>query len=264
MTIISTLMKKLWKIIDIIDIRLSTILVLVLATIFGFVKPMLQMFFIALIHEVCHLIVCLILKVKIEKFSILPFGVALHINEVENISSVKQILIYLAGPLSIFINLPWIVLLFNNGYINEINYQFLFRINIVMCVVNLIPIYPLDGYMIVKALLQLFFPYKNSLKISIIISLLFLVVFIGYNFISFQPMITSFLILEQIKHIVNYKNLYRKFLVYKSFLRKQKKYKVIDNYQMYKDCNNYKIENEKILNDVDIATKELKNMLINE
>ncbi len=251
-------MKKLWKTIDLIEIKISTILVLILATIFGYIKPMLQMFLIAFIHECCHLLVCLIFKVKIKKMAILPFGVALHINEVENISSLKQILIYLAGPLSMILNLPWIILLHKNGWINEINYQFLFRINIVMCVVNLIPIYPLDGYMIVKALLQLFFPYKRALNISIIASFIFLTIFIGYNFISFQPMITSFLILEQIKHLFNYKNLYRKFLVFKSMLRKQKKYKVIENYQMYKDCNNYKIEEGKILNDVDIATKELR------
>ena len=36
---------------------------------------------------------------------------------------------------------------------------------------------------------------------------------------------------------------------------------MIDDYQMYKDVNNYKLEDKDILTDYEIATKELKNYL---
>lgn len=162
-----------------------------------------------------------------------------------------------------FVNLIWINLLKNNGILNEINYDFIIRINYVMCIVNLLPIFPLDGYMIIKAIMQLFNPYKKALKISLIVSLIAFGIFLTYNFVSFQPMISIFLLFEQIRHILNYKELYKKFLIYKSLFKKHKRYRIIDDYQMYKDCNNYKFENAHILNDMDIALKELsKNRFI--
>ena len=55
--------------------------------------------------------------------------------------------------------------------------------------------------------------------------------------------------------------LYKNFLIYKSKIKKQKKYKVINDYLLYKDVNNYKIEKDKVLNDADIAAKELKKFI---
>ena len=251
-------MKKLWKVIDFFDVKFITILMVVLFIIFGQIKQLLLLFLIAFIHELCHFFACYILKVEAHKIEILPFGVTLQIADSEKISSVKQIIVYLAGPLSILINYIWISFFYEFELINEINYSFLKRINIVTCIGNLMPIYPLDGYMVLKGFLQLLYPYKKALKTSIIVSLLFLVAFIGYNFISFQPLVTLFLIVEQIKHLKRYKEIYKKFLIYKSKIRKQKKYKIINDYLMDKDSNNYKFEKDKVLNDVDIAIKELK------
>ena len=199
---LNIVMKKLWKVIDFFDVKFITILMVVLFIIFGQIKQLLLLFLIAFIHELCHFFACYILKVEAHKIEILPFGVTLQIADSEKISSVKQIIVYLAGPLSILINYIWISFFYEFELINEINYSFLKRINIVTCIGNLMPIYPLDGYMVLKGFLQLLYPYKKALKTSIIVSLLFLVAFIGYNFISFQPLVTLFLIVEQIKHFV--------------------------------------------------------------
>ena len=42
--------------------------------------------------------------------------------------------------------------------------------------------------------------------------------------------------------------------------KKEKKFKVINDYNMDKDANNYKIESQKVLNDSNIAQIELKNI----
>lgn len=241
-----------------IKIRLATILILVFSIIFGNIKQVLLLFLIAIIHELFHLLACKILKVKVLELNILPFGAYLKVNDVENLSSYKQIIIYIAGPLSIIFNLLWINIFYNLAFLNKINYDFLLQINLAMCLVNLLPIYPLDGYMIIKAILQKFFPYKKALKIANIISLISFIIFIFYNFISLQIMLTIFLLIEQIKNLLQRKNLYQKFLIYKSKLIKHKKFKVIPNYLMFKDVNNYKIEKNKILNDQDIAILELQ------
>ena len=52
--------------------------------------------------------------------------------------------------------------------------------------------------------------------------------------------------------------LYRRFLYIKTSNKKYKRFKVLKNYNMYKEKNNYKIEQEKILDDRMIALKLLK------
>ena len=126
-----------------------------------------------------------------------------------------------------------------------------------MSILNLIPIYPLDGYRILKAFLQLLVPYKKALKISNIVSTISFIFFMFINFISLQILWSMFLLIEQIKNIKNYKKLYKRFLIDKTNKKLLKKYKMIEDYQMYKDVNNYKIENDRILSDFDIATIEL-------
>lgn len=208
-----------------------------------------------------HFFACVHFKLAVKKLVVLPFGACLQVDKMEKVSSIKQIIIYMMGPLSALINLPWIIILFKVGIINEINYEKLMIVNTLMALLNLMPIFPLDGYMILKGILQLFLPYKNSLKISYITSIIFFVVFLFFNIIKFQPMVLFFLLIEQIKHIKDYKKIYKRFLIYKSLNKKEKKYKIIDNYNMYKDYNNYKIENNIILDDLKIATKELKKYL---
>lgn len=256
-------MKKLWEIINKIDIKVSTLVFIILATLLGQLKPVLLLFLIAIIHELFHLLMCLVLKVKINRFTILPFGANLEIEGVEQLSSIKQCLIYIAGPLSVFFNLIWIHLFFKSNFIHLITFNYLLHYNLMMCILNLLPIFPLDGYMIIKSFLQLKYPYKKSLKISIITSIIFFILFIIYNIFSPQLMITIFLFFEQIKHVKRYKELYKEFLIFKTNLKRQKKYKIINNYQMYKDVNNYQFEKDRILNDQEIAYKELKKMLNN-
>ncbi|MCI5745650.1 MAG: site-2 protease family protein [Erysipelotrichaceae bacterium] len=251
-------MKKFVKLIDYIEVNIFTIIILIISFLLGKFKDVFLLFIIAAIHELFHLFACLMVKVKIKKITILPFGLCLLLNESEYIISKKQIIISIFGPLSVLFNILWIIPLFKLNFLSEHTYQFLFRINIMMCVMNLLPIHPLDGYSILNALLQQFFPYKKALKISIVISCVFFIFFVIYNFFSFQLMVTLFLLFEQIKHIIKYKTLYRNFLIYKSQFKKHKKFKIIDDYLMFKDYNNYQIANNKILSDVEIASFELK------
>ena len=97
-------MKKLFKLIDLFDIKLSTIFLLFLSSLVGYIKPFLMYFFIAFIHEFSHLVVCIFYKLNIRKFLIIPFGAKLEVDNIDNVNSSKQIIIYLAGPASYFIN----------------------------------------------------------------------------------------------------------------------------------------------------------------
>lgn len=250
-------MKKLLEIIDIFEVKVTSILLFVISALFGYLKPLLLYFFIAFIHEFSHLLACIILGLKVNKFIIIPFGATLEVDNVNNINSYKQIIVYLAGPASYFINLIWLNCFMKLGIINQINYDYLSNANTIMCILNLLPIYPLDGFVIVKAVLQLFVSFKSVLKVSLIISIICFVGFVIYNIYDFQPMVLFFLFTEQIKNILNYKKNYKNFLIYKTINKKERKYKFINDYDMFKDVNNYKIENKTVLQDADIAHIEL-------
>ena len=69
-------MKKLWEIVDFIDVKFTSVLLLILASLFGQLKLLLLLFLIALIHELFHLLMCLFFKIDLLKLEILPFGVS--------------------------------------------------------------------------------------------------------------------------------------------------------------------------------------------
>lgn len=251
-------MKNILKIIDKIEISFITILILVLSILFGLIKNVFSLYLISFIHEIFHLIACVLLKIKIEKFLVLPFGFSLKVYNIENESSIKQIIVYISGPLSFFINIVWIGILYRYNIITTVNYNYLKVINFVTFSLNLLPIIPLDGFNVLKGIMQILLPYKKSLKVVTIVSLVFFALFILVNIITYQPMFTLFLLIEQIKNIITQKEKYKKFLLTKLVNKKHKNYKLITNYDMFKDFNNYKIEEKKIINDYDIAKKELK------
>lgn len=118
----------------------------------------------ALIHEIAHMIVGIILGDSIEKIYIMPIGVSLsfkiNINDCNRkvlngtYCSLKKILIALAGPISNII----FALIFKKEY------QIIGYINLIIAMFNLLPIYPLDGGRIIKHVLIILFGRRKGLK----------------------------------------------------------------------------------------------------
>lgn len=100
----------------------------------------------AFIHEMAHTIVGLILKLKPKTLEIQPFGVGIIFESFEN-SERNKIIIALAGPITnILIALIFIFI--------KIKVQTtIVNVNILLAMFNLIPIYPIDGGRILKAIL---------------------------------------------------------------------------------------------------------------
>lgn len=100
----------------------------------------------AFIHEMAHTIIGLILKLKPKTLEIQPFGVGIIFESFEN-SERNKIIIALAGPITnILIALIFIFI--------KIKVQTtIVNVNILLAMFNLIPIYPIDGGRILKAIL---------------------------------------------------------------------------------------------------------------
>lgn len=122
-----------------------------------------------LIHEIAHVIVALILKVNVTELILLPFGVCATYSE--NISPRKEIIISFAGPI-----MSLIMAIFSKD-------NLISNVNFIIMILNLIPIYPLDGGRLQKNFLILKYKYKKGIKISQNISDLFLVILFVFSII---------------------------------------------------------------------------------
>lgn len=130
-----------------------------------------------LIHEFGHMIVARFLGVKIERCVIMPYGGEIELEGGYSISPHKQLFISLGGPvatLCCFLIAP---------FLDPLLAKLFIKIQLILLLINLIPIWPLDGGRVVLALILMFSKsarnYELFLTISfILISLVVLLTFI--------------------------------------------------------------------------------------
>ena len=94
-------------------------------------------------HELSHIIFASFFGYKIIRVKLSIAGVCVSFKENNNITLFKKIIIYIAGPLS---NICLAIIFYNVRFVCEIN--------IFLAILNLMPIYPLDGYNILKSILE--------------------------------------------------------------------------------------------------------------
>ena len=147
-------------------INLSFILLIILSLYTGYIDKLLLFLCCLLIHECGHVVFIKMFKQKINKFSISIYGGTLELdnNIYEQLSTMKQTIIYFSG---VIINLLMYLLFKNNEF---------GKYNLILFCFNLIPIYPLDGYNIIRLLTNKTLLYNIS-----IISFLLLIMYAIYS-----------------------------------------------------------------------------------
>ena len=148
-------------------------------------------FLVALLtHEAGHFYVAKKLGYKLNSFYIAPYGVNLNYKE-KVFSHNDEILIAIAGPLvnlslSVVCVAFWWIFPVWYGYL----YQFVFQ-SMILCLMNLLPCYPLDGGRVFASLLSKSMPRGRAIKIVYILNYLFsailIILFIISLFINFNP-----------------------------------------------------------------------------
>ncbi len=149
------------------------------------------------IHEAGHFWVAKRLGYQLSKFSLSPYGVSLSYYQQE-LNHSDEIKIALAGPL---INLFSVIVLLGFWWIYPEIYAFtedFVFVSIMLALFNLLPAYPMDGGRIFTAMASNFMSTKTARKITITINLLlsgvFLCLFIAFLFINFNPTYLLFVV----------------------------------------------------------------------
>lgn len=183
-------------------------LLMFICIITGLFRELINFMIIIIIHELGHITTGILLKQKIEKIILLPFGGITIFRMKLNISVYKEFLIAIMGPIFQIIGYLILNRLINNNYF--------YYYNIIILLFNLIPIYPLDGSKILNCIFNMFLSFKVSFYMTIYLSFLLifvLIVFISLNFFNFFFFIIIFFLgYKVILEYSNYSNIYNKFL----------------------------------------------------
>ena len=107
-----------------------------------------------ILHELSHILIATILKVKVYEIELLPIGINAKYNK--DIFVIKELLISLAGPCA--------SLLFYKFLPNQI----LKNINLMIAITNLIPLKPYDGGRIINSLIAIIIGKEKAKKVSVI------------------------------------------------------------------------------------------------
>ncbi len=143
-------------------------------------------FAMAFIHEMSHILCALCLKVPISRIVIFPFGITARLASAYIKRSEKEFLIAFAGPFSSLI-LFWLCTCVANFLPYSLIY-YCADVNLIICLVNLIPCLPMDGGRMFKSILTsrcgILRSYNFMIRLSRILVVALAIVALGIFFMS--------------------------------------------------------------------------------
>lgn len=129
-------------------------------------------FMMLMIHELGHLFMGYYLKIPLISLRIYPFGIFAEYENLDYLPSKYEMYMAISGPLFQLFNFIILNIFYQYQMIslNQLDYYQL--LNIQMAIFNLLPIYPLDGGRILRAICMHFFPFGKALNITYILSVI--------------------------------------------------------------------------------------------
>lgn len=227
----------------------------------GLIKNIILIYLIVIFHELGHIFIIKRLKYKIIKVEIYPMGGITSIDKKINTKITHEILISLFGI--IFQIILWFIIyiLLKNNFIRESTYILFKNYNKTIMLFNLLPIIPLDGYIFLRSILEIIFPYKKTYYLSLILSIISIILFITYNevFSLNNYLVISFLIYKIITSIKEFKYIYMRFLteryLYELPYEKLKYENKTDINLLKKDTYHYFKNQDKVYSEKKILNK---------
>ena len=211
---------------------------------------------IIIIHELGHFIIARLNNLYPEKIIIYPFGGITKMNNPINTKISKELMVAISGV--IFQNIYYliIIILYKHNLIREYIYLEFKAYHYSILFFNILPIYPLDGGIIINLLLSKIVPYKTSIKLTVILSIIFSLIILTTNYYSFNYttiLIVAVIFTNIVKYFKNINYLFNRFLLerylYKKSFNKIRNIKNINHmykekYHIIKENNSYLTEKQ--------------------
>lgn len=219
----------------------------------GLFKNFIMISSIILVHELGHILMAFILKWKIEKVIIFPFGGLTIFNQKINSSLKEEFFIALLGP---------ILQIFFFTLLNTQNKTFITYHNLIL-LFNLMPIYPLDGSKILNIFLNKIFSFRKSYIITLVISIFILlfstIIILNFDFNLILLLSICLLVTKILKYYNEFEYAFNKFLferyLYKIKYRKIKNINGLNLNKMFKEKTHIFITNKSIIKEEEILFK---------
>lgn len=213
--------------------------------------------FVALIHELSHVLMAISLKMKVKEIEVLPFGFYASFDDLESYHPLKQILVLISGLLSIFLSLAILKVLYKFNILSVYGYNHGIEVSINVLLFNLFPIYPLDGNRIIYAFLSYFFEESKTRILTCLISLAFCLFMTIYLMRINQIVIAVFLLINAIKHpLFSYQN-YMNFLLLRRYDKEKRKVKISSKIRLFRHYDNYYFKDNNLYGENFIVEKKI-------
>lgn len=156
-----------------------------LAVVTAHFKQLFLLFSIVFIHELGHAVVAQRFSWRVKRIVLLPFGGVAEMDEHGNRPFREELVVTLAGPAQHVWLVGGAFLLWKCDILSIDHWQLFFHYNLTIAVLNLLPIWPLDGGKLLFLLLTRFFPFSRAHRQMIIYSCAVLfVVIVGVFFFA--------------------------------------------------------------------------------
>lgn len=195
-----------------IEIHNITYITMLISFLSGYFQYIYILLLIIFIHEFGHFFISNLINIKANKIIIYPFGGLTIYDSDLNLNTNKELISLLGGIMFQLLFYFLVVIIHNNNLMTDNVFNIIKRINIILISFNFLPILPLDGGRLLNILLDKIFPYRLSNKLTLIVSILFLGLFIMYKRTILSILLFVFLLKEIILEINNIDNKYMTFL----------------------------------------------------
>lgn len=195
-----------------IEIHNITYITMLISFLSGYFQYIYILLLIIFIHEFGHFFISNLINIKTNKIIIYPFGGLTIYDSDLNLNTNKELISLLGGITFQLLFYFLVVIIHNNNLMTHNVFNIIKRINIILISFNFLPILPLDGGRLLNILLDKIFSYKLSNKLTLIVSILFLALFIMYKRTILSILLFIFLLKEIILEINNIDNKYMTFL----------------------------------------------------
>lgn len=243
-----------------LNINLATYFLILTFLFTGLIKNIVLIYLIVIFHEIGHLFIIKILKYKVLRIDIYPLGGVTKIDKKINTSIKDELLISIFGIIFQIILALVFILLYKINLVSSNTFNLFITYNSTIMIFNMLPIIPLDGYIFLRSILEIIFPYKKSYYLSFIISIISIILFITYNelYSLNNYLMISFLIYKIINSLKDFKYENMRFLLERHLfnlkyhkIKNEKKPNLNllkkDTYHYFKN-NNTIISEKKLLN----------------